>query len=176
MTKAIGIIILVLILLVGGVLATGAMLPQSHTASVRAEYGAAPADVFAAIADVESSPAWRDDIDSVTVLEREPLRWRESGKFGNLTFVREALEPDRRIVARIADTSEGFGGTWTYLVEPAATGSTLTITEDGEVYNALFRFMSRFVFGHYSTLETYVTSLGQHFGENITPVRLTADH
>jgi len=83
-------------------------------------------------------------------------------------------EPDRRIVARIADTSQGFGGTWTYEIEPAGAGATLTITEEGEVYNALFRFTSRFVFGHYSTMETYARSLGRKFGQDVTPVRVSA--
>jgi hypothetical protein len=164
-----GIIIAILLGLIGAVFAIGSALPVGHTASVRAEYPASATDVYNAIADVEASPSWRDDIDSVTVLERSPLRWRESGKFGDLTFVRMEVEPDRRIVARIADTSQGFGGTWTYEIEPAGAGATLTITEQGEVYNALFRFMSRFVFGHYSTMETYARSLGQKFGQDVTP-------
>lgn len=173
--KTIGIIVLILVALIGLVFLIGSLLPVAHTAIVRADYGVTPVEVLNAIADVEASPAWRDDIDSVTVLQRDPLRWRESGKFGDLTFEREAFDPERRIVARIADTSQGFGGTWTYEVEPTATGTALTVTENGEVYNALFRFMSKFVFSHYSTLETYVTSLGRRFGEDITPVRVDAE-
>jgi hypothetical protein len=169
-----GIIVALLLVLVGAVFAIGSALPVGHTASVRADYSASATDVYNAIADVESSPSWRDDIDSVTVFESSPLRWRESGKFGDLTFVRMDVEPDRRIVARIADTSQGFGGTWTYEIEPAGAGATLTITEEGEVYNALFRFLSRFVFGHYSTMETYARSLGRKFGQDVTPVRVSA--
>lgn len=171
--RTVGIIIVILLLLVGAVFAIGSALPVAHTAGVRAEYAVSPAEVFGAIADVESHPEWRDDIDSVTVLEQSPFRWREVGKFGELTFVREAMEADRRIVARIADTTQGFGGTWTYLVEPTPTGAALTITEDGEVYNALFRFMSRFVFGHYSTMETFATALGHKFGQDVTPARVS---
>ena len=54
--------------------------------------------------------------------------------------------PER--VTRIADESLPFGGSWTYRVVGNEKGCTLTIREDGEVYNPLFRFMSRFVFGH----------------------------
>jgi hypothetical protein len=169
------IAVVLVILVIGVVFAIGSMLPIAHTATVRAEYSTPPPDVFAAIADVEGAPRWRDDIYSVIVLDTSPLRWREAGKFGDLTFVREAIEPDRRIVARIADTSQGFGGTWTYLIEPAAGGTTVTITEDGEVYSPLFRFMSRFVFGHYRTLESYAISLGRHFAQDITPVRVPSD-
>jgi hypothetical protein len=44
----------------------------------------------------------------------------------------------------------------------------VTITEDGEVSNALFRFMSRYVFGHTATLDAYLASLARRFGENTT--------
>jgi len=35
----------------------------------------------------------------------------------------------------------------------------VTITEDGEVYNPIFRFMSAYVFGHTATIEQYLTDL-----------------
>ena len=31
--------------------------------------------------------------------------------------------------------------------------------EDGEVYNVIFRFMSRFVLGHYATMDGYLRNL-----------------
>lgn len=68
--------------------------------------------------------------------------------------------------------SQGFGGRWTYEIAPAPTGSVLTITEHGEVYGALYRFMSRFVFGHYRTLETYARDLGGRFGEAVVTERI----
>ena len=40
-----------------------------------------------------------------------------------------------------------------------AGGSDLTITEDGEVYNVIFRFMSRFVFGHHATMDAFLKNL-----------------
>ena len=54
--------------------------------------------------------------------------------------------------------------------DAAADGSTLTITEDGEVRNLFFRFMSRFIFGHTGTLEAFLKSLGKKVGEDVTPV------
>ena len=69
------------------------------------------------------------------------------------------MEGPTLLVARIAGPSLPFGGTWTYRIAPAAGGSAVTITEDGEVYNPVFRFMSRFVFGHYATLDEFVKNL-----------------
>ncbi len=39
------------------------------------------------------------------------------------------------------------------------------ITEDGEVYNVIFRFMARFFFGYTATIEGYLRDLGHRFGE-----------
>ena len=45
---------------------------------------------------------------------------------------------------------------------------TWGITEDGYVNNPLFRFMARFFFGYASTLDSYMKSLGEKFGEQVT--------
>ena len=66
---------------------------------------------------------------------------------------------------QIADKKLPFGGTWTYEVSPEAGGARLRITEDGEIRNALFRFLSRFVFGYNATMDTYLRDLGRKFGE-----------
>jgi hypothetical protein len=44
----------------------------------------------------------------------------------------------------------------------------MRITEDGYVSNPLFRFMARFVFGYTSTVDSYMKSLGEKFGEQVT--------
>ena len=41
------------------------------------------------------------------------------------------------------------------------------ITEDGEVYNPIFRFVSRFVFGQTRMLDAYLRALGQATGQQI---------
>ena len=40
-------------------------------------------------------------------------------------------------------TKPQFGGTWTFEVVPMPSGSRLTITERGEIYNVIFRTLSR---------------------------------
>ena len=70
----------------------------------------------------------------------------------------EREEPPSLLVTRVVE-GQPFGGTWTYRIAPAPGGSQLTITEDGEVYNVVFRFMSRFVFGHYATMDAYLANL-----------------
>jgi uncharacterized protein YndB with AHSA1/START domain len=168
------IVVAVLIAAGGLVFLIGSLLPVSHEATVRAHYNQPVDSVFAVVTDVARAAEWRDELSRVEVLSGpgEPLRWREEGQFGPMTYVREVYEPPSRCVVRIADASQGFGGSWMYEVTPDATGATLTITEAGEVYNPFFRFMSRFVFGHHATMESYARALGRRFGEETRPERV----
>jgi uncharacterized protein YndB with AHSA1/START domain len=131
--------------------AIGWSLPVRHRASVARTYQASAASLFALITDVAAFPTWRSDVKSVETLpdENGHRRWRETTKNGPpLTFVVEQAVPDRLLVGRIADTNLPFGGSWTYELTPNGSGTTtLRITEDGEVYNPIFRFVSRFVVG-----------------------------
>lgn len=51
----------------------------------------------------------------------------------------------------------------------AAPFTQITITERGEVYNPIFRFMSRFVFSHHATIDAYLIALGKKVSESVTP-------
>ena len=50
---------------------------------------------------------------------------------------------------------------------PLAPHKDEIITEDGEVYNPVFRFMSRFIIGHAATLDQYLTALGKRLGVDV---------
>lgn len=45
---------------------------------------------------------------------------------------------------------------------------TLTITERGWVRNPLFRFVSQIVIGHNTTIDAYLSALGDRLGETAT--------
>lgn len=138
----------------------GVALPRAHTVSRSTTLARPAAAVFAVLQDVEQFPAWRSDVTSVEVLSPAPARrWREHGRDGTITFETTESRPPSRMVTRIADPSLPFGGSWTYVLAPSNGGTALTITEDGEVYNPLFRFMSRFVFGHTGTLDRFFADL-----------------
>jgi uncharacterized protein YndB with AHSA1/START domain len=155
------------ILVVGGlgalllaVVAFGYALPVAHVATRNASLPAAPDRVFAAITDVEAFPKWRSDVEGVEITAHTPhLQWRERGSDGTIAFEVQESNPPRHLVTRIADRTLPFGGTWTFTLEPSGSGTNLTITENGEVYNPLFRVMSRFVFGHTATIDRYLEGL-----------------
>jgi hypothetical protein len=150
-------------ILVVGVLLVGWLMPVRHRASRQATFRVAPPSVWELITNVDAFPAWRGDVKAV---ERLPDRdgrpvWVEEGSNGRITYILERAEAPRLLVVRIADRDLPFGGRWTYEIVPASGGSTLTITEDGEIYNPLFRVMSRFVFGYESTIAAYLAAAGK---------------
>src|SRR3989442_346536 len=76
----------------------------------------------------------------------------------------EEIESVRRklLVTKVVGEKE-FGGTWKFEIGPAERGSTLTITERGEVYNPIFRFVLRFVMGHHRAIDAYLSRLRRRF-------------
>ena len=164
-----GLVLLVLVLML-----IGSLLPREHRATCRATFRASAETIFALLCDFDAYPAWRDGVKSVRRAEPvggKPSFVEESGSDA-VRYAVETNEPPRRLVTRIADDSLPFGGTWTFALEPGASGTTLSITEDGFVKPALFRVLSRFVFGHHTTMEQYLASLAKKLGETATVERV----
>ena len=157
--------------LVAIVLLIGVMLPSSHVASREITLRRTPGEVFAVVRDFASAPTWRTDLKAIEMLEAVEgrQRFRESSSNGLITY--EVVEEiaNEKLVTRIVDRDLGYFGSWTYEFLPAESGTRVRITENGEVPNVLFRFMSRFVFGHTATMEAYLQSLGSKFGEQVAP-------
>ena len=155
---------LAIAILVALVVIVGAMLPRQHTASRTARVALPPDALYALLADVSRYTTWRAGLKS---LERLPDKqgmpaWIEDANGMKIPMRFERMEP-HTLVARIDSTELAFGGTWTYGIQPLPDGaSSLTITEDGEVYNVIFRFMLRFVFGHHATMDGFIRELQAH--------------
>lgn len=167
------------VLVVGAVLLTslfiavaiGFSLPVAHTARRTIVLRAAPADVWATISDVGAYPAWRPDVDSVEMLAPVGGRqaWRETGSNGEITYAMTRVNPPSTMVTRITDRDLPFGGEWHFAVAREGTGTRVSITEHGEVYSPVYRFVSRFVMGHTSTIDAYLRALGAKLGETVEP-------
>jgi hypothetical protein len=72
--------------------------------------------------------------------------------------VQQELAP-QRLVTAIIRKDLPYGGIWTYDFRPQDHGTVLTITEDGEVYNPIFRCVARFIVGHGQSIETFFAAL-----------------
>lgn len=160
-----------LLVIIGLVLVIGAMLPQQHRATREITLSRPPREIYSVARDFGSAPSWRPNLLQVEWPDAVNgfVRFREVSKDGSVTY--EVVEdvPGEKLITRIVDRDLGYSGSWTYEFSPAENGTRVRITEDGEVSNILFRFLSRFVFGHTSTLDGYLLALGAKFGENVTP-------
>ena len=157
----------VIVAIVAVVAVVGFMLPQGHVVSRSVTLNQPPQVIFDTITDWRSFPSWREGVKSVKERSGEAGRssWIEVVGVGEIPM--EVMESDspKKLVAKIADPNLPFGGTWTYDIQPTSGGgSTLTITENGEVYNPIFRFMSKFIFGHTATMDDYLRSIKRKFG------------
>ena len=135
----------VLVLLVGVVALIGSRLPKAHVASRSIVLHRSPQEVYS------------------FVRAGGPVEFREDGV--NYAVVKDV--PGELLITRIVDTDLPYSGQWTYTFTPESGGTRITIQEDGEVSNVIFRFMSRYVFGHTATMDSYLEALAKHFGEDV---------
>jgi len=165
------IIIAIMFAVVLAVLLIGALLPKNHVASRQIVIHRSLAEVYQSVRNFEAAPSWRSDLERVEVIPTDDnhIRFREHGKHGAVTYDLVEDRPNEKIVTCIVDKDLGYSGTWTYVFTDEPDGTRVEITERGEVSNILFRFMSRFVFGHSSTIEQYLAALGRKFGEETSP-------
>jgi len=132
-----------LIVIVVAITLVGRSLPVAHVASRTVTFRRPAEDVWAAIKD--------------------PTLTSSRG-VGDVKFETVESLPPKLLVRRVVGEKD-FGGTWTCDIASSPGGSTLTITENGEIYNAFFRFVSRYVIGHHRTIDGTMAALRKRFGE-----------
>jgi hypothetical protein len=125
-----------ILVVVLGAFGFGAALPTAHVASRSRRLSARPDIVWGLINDPVATKGWGGDAKTEVVEQDAP----------------------RLLVTKIVGQS-AYGGTWTFEIAPDGhEASTVTITERGEVYNPLFRLVSR-VIGPTRTIDGYLAKL-----------------
>lgn len=168
------------LIVVGGIAALIALLAligmfvaREHRATSTVVLHQPPDSVWKVVRDLGGVPAWWPE---VKTSERLPDRngqevWRQKMSGFDVPLVIVESAPSTRLVTRIdAEAGAAFGGTWTYELTPDPLGTKISVTEAGWIGNPIFRSLSRFVFGYYSTLDGYLKALGKRFGETVEPV------
>jgi hypothetical protein len=153
------VLIICLVLGVVGLIAVlGSRLPEQHIVSRTMEFRQSPQQVWDVIS---GPPTWRPEVTRYQVITPDPDRkWIEYGRHGEkMTYEVVESEAPSKLVTRIADPHLPFGGTWTYQITPIANGSLLTITEDGQIHSAIFRFVARYIQGYTATIDNYLKAL-----------------
>ena len=141
----------------------GSMLPVTHVATGSRTVNAKMREVGHWIRNVQDQPAWRPDVKEVVILETMPtLRYREESGNGKIHFRFSEINPGTLFESVIDDASLPFGGRWLIRLENADPNTVVTVREEGEVRTPLFRFFSKYVFGHEKTLNKYLDDLSRH--------------
>ena len=126
----------VLAAIVLGAFGFGASLPVAHVAARTKRISARPEVVWKLINDPVATQGWGGSVKTEVVERDEP----------------------RLLTTKIVGQT-AFGGTWTFEIAPEGhDASTVTITERGEVYNPLFRTVTR-VTGYTRTIDAYLAKL-----------------
>jgi hypothetical protein len=159
--------IAVLVLVAGVMALVGAALPLRHHAARDASFSVSPEALYAVIA---GPPGWRAGVKRFGVLPPKDGRrqfWEEDSHARRITYEVTEEVPPKRLVVRMTDTKLPFGGIWSYDISPATQGgSMLRISEDGEIYNVIFRFMAHYIFGYSTTIENYIRDLQKKFPQS----------
>lgn len=172
MLKVIVAIVVAIVAMAGVVAFVGSRLPVAHVASRSVVIGAPTDVVFNTMTDFVSAPSWRSGLKSVSVATDATTgrqRVTEESSNGTMTMEVEQVVPPTRVVTRIVGEGLPYGGAWAHALEAQGNSTRVTITEHGEVYNPIFRFVSKYFMGHTSTIDTYLTDLGRKFGNDVTP-------
>jgi len=151
----------------------GAFVPREHRATSTVLLRQPVDSVWKVMRDLGGVPTWWPEVkESVRQPDRNGHEvWRQKMSSWDVPLLVIESAPPRRLVTQI-DTSAGtaFGGTWTYELTPdSGRGTKISVTEAGWIGNPIFRFLSRFVFGYYGSLDGYLKALGKHFGEEVRP-------
>ena len=161
-------ILLIILAVIAGIIAivmiAGAALPKNHSVSRAATFKRDRRSVYEVVRNVSAAPQWREGVQKIEVLDDK--HFREHSKTGVVTYEIVEDKPPQTFITRIADKNLGYSGSWTHQFDETPEGTRLTITENGEVSNVLFRFMSRFVFGHTASIDAYLKSLERKLTSN----------
>jgi uncharacterized protein YndB with AHSA1/START domain len=153
----------------------GAFLPRDHRATSTITLRQPPDSVWKAVRDLGGISAWWHEMqESVRLPDKDGHEaWRQKvGGFDMPLLVLESRPPSRLVTKVDSPPGAAFGGTWTYELTPDGSGGTrVSVTEAGWIANPIFRFMSRFLFGYYGSLDGYLKALGKRYNETVTPAR-----
>ena len=109
----------------------------------------------------DNYPRWRSGLERIELSSRGPegTRFVEHSGGDAIAFLLVEEVRDERFRSTITDPNLPFGGYWTIALEPANRGTRVRIEEHGFVTSPVYRFFARFLFGHESTMRTWLDDL-----------------
>ena len=162
--------IVALMLAVGAsiiVVVVGSILPQKYSVSRMVHLNRSQNEVWELITNLADQVSWRPEIQNAERLPSEGKTefWKETDRDGQ-SLIFETIEsvPPRRLVRRVVDKDLAFGENWTMEIAKFGEVTSLTITEDLEVYNPMLRIITRFIGGPRNSIDVYLRDVGNKMG------------
>jgi hypothetical protein len=150
------------------VYAWGMSVPEHYAATVVAQVPGDPVTVFAALSDPERRPQWAPGVARIGQVSDDLLGrpvWRELDPT-NDRFEFSVVSAEFPVWCTTTTKPEeiGVAATWTWTVAPAGTGTAVTLSEEGEISNPLFRGIWALRYGAYQQVEQDLAALSRHLG------------
>jgi uncharacterized protein YndB with AHSA1/START domain len=158
-------------------MAGGMFVPRHHVVSSTVDLGQPIDTVWSVVSDLDGYPTWWLDVKSMERVEEDgEVTWVQRDAQGQELpiEVAESMAP-HRFATTIADEKLPFGGIWKYEMEQINAGTRVTVREEGEIFNPVFRLVSHYVLGYHGTIDRYLRALGSHFNETVVPVHLNQE-
>lgn len=164
--KKILLILAVALIVVGAVpFVVGSFLPREHRASVEVRLEQPRDKVWDVVSDFDAMPTWFEGAGALKRTgEKDGLpSYEVADEQMKLTFTFVEVRRPERLIVDLKDDAGYFGGRWIYTLHSSGGETVVTITEEGWVEPAFFRFMTM-VFGADATLKAYADALAKKMG------------
>jgi len=177
LAMATGVFTGAVVLSVFGLYVFGNSRPEGHEVAGEVELAVPPEAVYALLSDYERRPDWRPRVARIGRIADDGEGrqvWRELDE-GDDRFDFKVLEEvsGQRVVLTTASPDQiGYDATWSFSVAPRGSGSVLTVEEQGEVDNPLWRGIFYLRTGPWSTVEQELTMVADALSPGATPRRL----
>ncbi len=160
--KIILIVVIIVVVIINIPVIGGLFLPKSHTVTKTIHLNYDIENVWVYITNVQQYPKWLHRVKKVEVVSTNPqglTSWQEHYQYDKPTMfqIKESY-PYSNLVIKTADLETPFTGKWIINLKEEENGTLLTITEQTEIYNPIYRSLA-YMRGQDSNLDEYVTNL-----------------
>lgn len=137
------IIIGVILLFIAVILLIGWLSPKTYKGRIKADIPASPDRVFDILADIESLPMRRKEIEKIEMLAptgEGRKHWREIAKMGGFAEFETIAEKQGELIeVKMVRSSFGLSGKWKYTLEETDNGCSIHIEEESRSEKLLIR-------------------------------------
>jgi hypothetical protein len=148
-------VFVLLLLAIAVIYLIGRSMPIEHTASLSRIFETPPEKIYLLIKNFKEYSNWRPNLKEIKPIS--DVSWVEvdsRGESMTYSFIRD--KKNILVESKIMNEDKPFGGYWIFDIRKSGKNTELKITENGKVFPPVFRFLARYVFGHESTMKSYM--------------------